>query len=469
MTLSYSLSFTEDTSVDHPAPDQVVIETPDRRFTLKKLSPGLLLAIQILSSQGATEDELAMQVEKRDGMEALSRFYYHLGIFAEQRMLRYSVPCGGRPLATLCPISTHFRFNPEPFDPQLSFVLSRFAYLHREGERLVLESPLSHGRITLHGWMGAALAGELARARSFPSLCNLIKEIPPKTIELYLGMLLSSGFLSEAKTEEPYEGESQALLQWDFHDLLFHGRSRLGRHANGFGGTYRFHGKIDPLPAVKPPMSEQGIDLFKPDMERLEEQDYPFSLVLEHRRSIREYADCPITDRRIGELLYRTARVKDLIRSEIQDVSRRPYPGGGAIYELELYLTINACEGIAPGLYHYCPKSHRLERLCGRNEATDGLIEDAMRSTGMKGMPQVLITIAARFQRLSWKYQSMAYNAILKNVGVLYQTMYLVATAMDLAPCALGGGDSDLFARAAGLDYYAETSVGEFLLGSKRV
>jgi hypothetical protein len=44
--------------------------------------------------------------------------------------------------------------------------------------------------------------------------------------------------------------------------------------------------------------------------------------------------------------------------------------------------------------------------------------------------------------------------------------MYLAATAMNLAPCALGCGDSDLFARAAGTDYYVETSVGEFLLGS---
>jgi SagB-type dehydrogenase family enzyme len=63
----------------------------------------------------------------------------------------------------------------------------------------------------------------------------------------------------------------------------------------------------------------------------------------------------------------------------------------------------------------------------------------------------------------------MAYSVILKNVGALYQTMYLVATAMDLAPCALGGGDSDLFARAAGLEYTVETSVGEFLLGNKRI
>lgn len=60
----------------------------------------------------------------------------------------------------------------------------------------------------------------------------------------------------------------------------------------------------------------------------------------------------------------------------------------------------------------------------------------------------------------------MAYAATLKHVGILYQTMYLAATAMGLAPCAVGTGNADLFAEATGLDYYAETSVGEFLLGS---
>jgi SagB-type dehydrogenase family enzyme len=60
----------------------------------------------------------------------------------------------------------------------------------------------------------------------------------------------------------------------------------------------------------------------------------------------------------------------------------------------------------------------------------------------------------------------MAYATTLKNGGVLSQTMYLVATAMGFAPCALGGGNSDVFAEAAGTDYYAESSVGEFVLGS---
>ena len=46
--------------------------------------------------------------------------------------------------------------------------------------------------------------------------------------------------------------------------------------------------------------------------------------------------------------------------------------------------------------------------------------------------------------------------------------MYLVATAMHLAPCALGGGNSAAFAQAAGTNEFDESSVGEFLLGSPR-
>jgi SagB-type dehydrogenase family enzyme len=92
------------------------------------------------------------------------------------------------------------------------------------------------------------------------------------------------------------------------------------------------------------------------------------------------------------------------------------------------------------------------------------MVHAAMASAGLKQPPDVLITLAARFGRVAWKYQSVAYALILKNVGGLYQQMYLVATALGLSPCALGAGNSDTFAQATGLDYFAETSVGEFLL-----
>lgn len=44
--------------------------------------------------------------------------------------------------------------------------------------------------------------------------------------------------------------------------------------------------------------------------------------------------------------------------------------------------------------------------------------------------------------------------------------MQLVATAMGLGSCPLGGGDSEAFSVAAGLRPLEETSVGELMLGS---
>ena len=79
--------------------------------------------------------------------------------------------------------------------------------------------------------------------------------------------------------------------------------------------------------------------------------------------------------------------------------------------------------------------------------------------------PQCVILLAARFQAIAHKYESFAYSLMMKNVGVLMQTMYLVATAMDLAPTAIGNGDSEAFATATGLDPYVEGTVGEFSLG----
>ena len=96
----------------------------------------------------------------------------------------------------------------------------------------------------------------------------------------------------------------------------------------------------------------------------------------------------------------------------------------------------------------------------------NAMISDAWLSAAKIVRPQVLITISSRFQRLNWKYRSMGYSASVKNVGVLYQTMYLVATAMGLSSCALGNGNGDLLGKAIDLDYAEESALGEFMLGS---
>jgi SagB-type dehydrogenase family enzyme len=66
---------------------------------------------------------------------------------------------------------------------------------------------------------------------------------------------------------------------------------------------------------------------------------------------------------------------------------------------------------------------------------------------------------------VSWKYSSLAYALILKDVGVLTQTLYLMATEMGLGGCAIGSVDIDLFARMTGIEFHVEGPVGQFALG----
>ena len=72
------------------------------------------------------------------------------------------------------------------------------------------------------------------------------------------------------------------------------------------------------------------------------------------------------------------------------------------------------------------------------------------------GLPQILFTIAARFNRIAWKYSAIAYSLILKDVGVLLQTLYLTATDLGLGGCAIGTSNIDLFARMTGQPFHAE-------------
>jgi SagB-type dehydrogenase family enzyme len=349
--------------------------------------------------------------------------------------------------------------------------------LRREGTQAVLESPLAHARVVLDDARAAALVGVLMTPATAEESAARVG-IGTESVFDVFSLLLRAAMLGEAGPEGTCAlDDSPALQTWEFHDLLFHARSRCGRFDAPHGGTYRLAGRVAPPPALKPTVTGETIELYHPDLERLQRDDPPLAWVQERRCSVRAFdTGHPITVRQLGEFLYRVARVKECRQAEVEtgagpiamEFAMRPYPAGGSLYELELYVAVSACTDLRPGLYHYDPSRHRLIQLPGGTADVGALLRDAGQSTGIAGNDlQVLLILAARFPRVAWKYESIAYALTLKHVGVVFQTMYLAATAMGLAPCAVGAGDADLFARTAGTDYYAETSVGEFLLGSR--
>ena len=469
MSQQFLLSFKQDVSlIESEETEQLVLQSSHRALTFKQAPLGLKTALKTLADGGATLAELSQMVQQDDGNFPALRFYGYLQKFSNFGWLCHSVLDGGNAIAVAVPIASDYYFPHTEVAIESKYRLSRFAYCHQFEGRLLLESPLSKAQVLLMDGKGAALFGQLAKPHSCQELATGVPGIALDTVTQFVSLLLSTQMLCEVNEDGSIPEQANiTLAQWEFHDLLFHTRSRRGRHANPAGGTYRFAGKIEPLPALKPQLSEQVIALYKPDLETLKTTEASFTEVLEARKSIREYGESPITAQQLGEFLYRTARIKQLIQTEYGEIARRPYPSGGALYELELYPVINRCEGIPTGLYHYSPLAHQLNWISDRTETVDTLLKDAWQSMGRQGAPQVLIVIAARFQRLAWKYESIAYALMLKHVGVLYQTLYLAATAMGLASCGLGYGDSDLFTQATGYDYYAETSVGEFALGSR--
>jgi SagB-type dehydrogenase family enzyme len=84
---------------------------------------------------------------------------------------------------------------------------------------------------------------------------------------------------------------------------------------------------------------------------------------------------------------------------------------------------------------------------------------------GAPSAPQILIIVSARFGRISWKYSSIAYALILKDVGVLFQTFYLMAIDVGLGGCAIGSVNIDLFAKMTGIEFHIEGPVGQFAIG----
>lgn len=372
------------------------------------------------------------------------------------------------PLLSVVPLSSHARFALPAIGGDDVVRLSRFTAMRTVGDELVLESPLAHHRVLLHRSLPSCVAGTLGRAVPVAELAAGVRSDLGLVSEIVAHLVAAGMVVVGDQSRQPRfaEDDDPDLVQWSHHDLMFHARSRMGRNDEPLGAAYPHVGRIPPLPALKQALAGERIPLHRPEAPLTRS----LTETIEERRSFREFAEEPLPVRALGELLYRTARVRS--RSERvgaggvrYEVSDRPYPSSDALYELELYVTVDDCAGLARGIYHYDPAEHALTCVTSEEPHVAALLDEAKVLTGTMRRPPVLITMTARMARLSWVYDGIAYATALKHVGVLQQTLYLVATAMGLAPCALATGDSDYATEALRLTWPSEVSVGEFVVG----
>lgn len=371
----------------------------------------------------------------------------------------------GTPAMVLRPVGPSFVLDPVLEVGAAAWKMSRFAYLNCDEGVMVGRNPLAHCELVFHDPALIQLVSQFSAGieKDKVKFPDPLKE----QVEVIFRLLVQARIIEPMNDEGKIPEEIDPLLMpWDFHDLLFHAQSRTGRNGKPVGGTYRFKGVIPQEPAIKEnPWADSFIPLPRPDLTSLYFYDMPLTAALESRRSVRSHSPVPLSIQQLGELLFRAVRIRHKYDNEFGTFTSRPYPNGGALYEQEFYLTVENCAGLQRGIYYYDALHHGVCLVSTPNEDTKGMLDDAHMATAMTCRPQILITIASRFNRFHWKYSSMSYAAQLKNVGVIYQTLWLVATAMNIGACGLGIGNPDRLCRLTGENYLREGSIGELMLG----
>lgn len=461
-----------DAVLDGEPPGALALTFGARRARLAAGQATVGQALLALRGRMVPEEELVEIVRAGCGLAGVAAWATLVASLDRANVLEIGVTeTGGRRLATFAPRSWDEPAGvvPDEDDP---VVLSRFAFLRRSGGRIVVESAENDALVSVDDPRVGLLVAELGEPTTMRKLAGENRSGLGAPGIRGVVRLLARARLADVGDVVPggEASESPACAQWAFADRLFHRSSRAGAGVGagvGYGGTYHQRDRRPPLPAASP-VERPTIALPPADAADVATRDPSLDTVLRRRRSVREHDDCsPITVGQLGELLDRVQRMSDVRPDRGSgEVCRRPYPAGGSLYELEIYTVVDRCDGLDPGLYRYDSLDHRLEILGGSSPACERLLSAAQGAAAMARPPQVLLAVTARFGRVMWKYESMAYALVLKDLGVLYQTLYLVATAMGLAPCAIGGGERGVLEAAAGLDPAEEAMIGEFAVGA---
>lgn len=273
--------------------------------------------------------------------------------------------------------------------------------------------------------------------------------------------------LDAAKLLEPVVAES-GLERWSPVDLWIHRLTAESRSVDRYGGTYPAGQDDPPTFARQIGPDAVTVDLPTPDLQRLRSEDPSLAAVVEDRRSTRSFSETEFPSlAQLGELLFRTCRVRrSFVDTSGLEVVDRPFPAGGSIHELEVYLAVARADGLEPGLWRYAADRHQLVRVAEADApGVRRTLEEARNTGGAPQSPPIVVAVRGRFDRLMFKYETIAYALALKNTGVLMQTFYLNATAMGLGVCALGGGSTAALGSATGISGWDEGTLGLLMLG----
>ncbi|MCL2527881.1 MAG: SagB/ThcOx family dehydrogenase [Defluviitaleaceae bacterium] len=191
--------------------------------------------------------------------------------------------------------------------------------------------------------------------------------------------------------------------------------------------------------------------------------------LLDTRRSLRSYNEKPMTQAQLAFMLWSTQGVQSY-RGNV--ATFRTVPSGGARHPFETYITVQAVDGLKPGLYRYLPLENVGEKVV-KIEYLGPIADYKEKITGMlagqawAAKAPVILFYSCVPYRAEWRYVQAAHRVVLIDLGHLGQNAMLSAVALGLGSCCMAAFDQEACDEVLGFDGLDEYTVYAISVGAE--
>lgn len=256
---------------------------------------------------------------------------------------------------------------------------------------------------------------------------------------------------------------------WEVDAAVVYNEHVKGRYRQLGGAAPPANGDQPAAPAAGPPVPDAGIFAPIPIAKALDtaerislpepgELETSLGETLARRRTRRDFAKEPLPLGRLSTLLHHACGVTGTMAAYgYSRLPLRTFPSSGGLQAPELYLSAQAVDPLASGLYHYDPLRHELGLL--RTGTFGSTLSSLALGQPWVASAAVVFVISGSYERLRWKYGERAYRFMCVDAGLVAQNLHLVAEALGLGACAIAGFADDAVERLLAIDGQDEMAL----------
>ncbi|WP_327738216.1 SagB/ThcOx family dehydrogenase [Streptomyces nojiriensis] len=280
---------------------------------------------------------------------------------------------------------------------------------------------------------------------------------------------ISAGFesLGLRTHEARFDNLGQTALPRVAEEFLLAGRNRRHDRDTQLSVTHYF---TDPVALALSQLGAEAPEAPRLALPQGTDPDASLTDAVAGRRSVRDFADLPLTLDDLATVLRHANSVTAEADTELESGSRvsmhlRTVPSGGGLYPVEVWIGARNISGAAPGIYRYLPRE---DSLAVHGDA--GMLDAAMAAVMESGSAELrqaagFVLLVAQPWRAMRKYGPRGMRFVFHEAGGISQNIHLAATALGLGSLDSSSFYDDDMDEALGLDGLFRTAVHLIFLG----